>query len=33
MQPYDIPGDAVTRSIELFGRYVIPAFGERRQSA
>jgi len=26
MQPYDIPADAVTRSIELFGRYVIPAF-------
>ena len=26
MQPYDIPPDAVTRSIELFGRHVIPAF-------
>src|SRR5213079_476125 len=26
MQPYDIAPDAVTRSIELFGRYVIPAF-------
>src|SRR2546430_2233147 len=25
MQPYDIAADAVTRSIELFGRYVIPA--------
>jgi alkanesulfonate monooxygenase SsuD/methylene tetrahydromethanopterin reductase-like flavin-dependent oxidoreductase (luciferase family) len=26
MQPYRIPTDAVTRSIELFGRHVIPAF-------
>jgi len=26
MQPYNIQPDAVTRSIELFGRYVIPAF-------
>ena len=26
MQPYRIPPEAVTRSIELFGRYVIPAF-------
>ena len=26
MQPYDIPPDAVTRSIDLFGREVIPAF-------
>ena len=26
MQPYAIPADAVTRSIELFGRHVIPAF-------
>jgi len=26
MQPYKIPPGAVTRSIELFGHYVIPAF-------
>jgi len=26
MQPYKIPPGAVTRSIELFGQYVIPAF-------
>ena len=26
MQPYDIPPEAVTRSIDLFGREVIPAF-------
>jgi hypothetical protein len=26
MQPYDIPPEKVTASIDLFGRYVIPAF-------
>jgi len=26
MQPYDIAPEKVTRSIELFGRHVIPAF-------